>query len=152
MFTPWQHPATSFPYSTYHIPMILERGDRVSSSPGSKSVSHSYVTGGSQTGYLGFLSCCQGPVATCWLIVTASLSHWDSLLLSAVQSTNLVALHSCCEQGCCWLAGLRCGLWIPRQCTSICMGHLPSFCHLTCVQPDVQTSLRESRKETRIPS
>ena len=70
---------------------------------GRKSASHSYVTGGSQTGRLvgpGFLSCCQGAVASCWLIATASPSRSKSLFLLIPLAMNLSGICSCCEQGC----------------------------------------------------
>lgn len=72
--------------------------------PGSKSASHSYETGGSQTGRLvelGFLSCCQEAAASCWLIATASPSCWTSLFLLIPLAMNLSGICSCCEQGCC---------------------------------------------------
>lgn len=115
--------------------------------PGSKSASHSYVTGGSQTGRLvepGFLSCCQGAAASCWLKATASPSHWNSLLLIPL-ATDLSGICSCCEQGCC--------SW--RSSAVVCLSQgngSPSvwgICHLTCLRPNTQTSLRESRKEAQ---
>lgn len=81
--------------------------------PGSKSASHSSVTGGSQTGRLvepGFLSCCQGATASYWLIATASPSCWKSFFLLIPLTMNLSGICSCCEQGCCGLAELCCGL------------------------------------------
>ena len=116
---------------------------------GSKSASHSYVTGGSQTGRLvelGILSCCQRATASYWLIATAAPSGWKSLFLLIPLAVNLSGICSCWEQGCCRLAELCCGLLIPTTCVSICVGHLPAFCRLTCLRPDTQISLREGSK------
>ena len=123
--------------------------------PGSKSASHSCVTGGSQTGRLvepGFLSCCQVAATSCWLIASASPSCWNSLFLLIPLATSLSGICSRCERGCCRLAELCCGLIIPMKCISICVGHLPPFCHLTRLRPDTQTSFWEGRRGPKLTS
>lgn len=136
--------ASLVPHFMYLMLTIWERSDAICLLPGSKFISHSCVAGGSQTvGWreLGFLSCCQGAAASCWLMATASPSHWESLLLLIPLATDLSGFAPAVSEA------VAVGLLIPGKWSSICVRHLPAFCHLTCLRPNAQTSLGKAGKK-----